>query len=621
MPELKHLNSLDYIVVGCYLIMLAGIGIYFARYNKNTRDFFKAGGVLPWTISALSLFVSGFSAFMFVAASGFTYRNGIASILVFGSAVGGYIFGYFIYGKLWRRSRIESPMEFLTRRFSQSTTYLYSIIAVLPNIFLMGALIYTLCIFISSALGFSNLEVSLGPFSFSGFELTLVSIGAVLLIYTVLGGLWAVAITDTLQFMILLLMTLVVFPLAFIHLGDGNFAQGFHNLWEQAPEGYLSFTSGAVPLVFIIAFWIQNILGYNVNWHVGQRYYSIPDERDTKKMALVAGVFSLVAATLWIMPVLVARVLFPDMGALWPELTEPTEASFVTLCLLILPHGFLGVVVSAMLAASMSSADTTFNWLSAVVTKDVFVPVASAVKGGEAPSERFQLWVGKSVVLIVGILAILISMSMQKYGSSFDIYLKIYSVASPPMFIPVLIGFLYRKTPWWSAMAASLTGIVATIAASVFANLNAGMPVNSIGTLFSDISLPVLGVELGRYEINIFVGSIVSFVVLLLSGFWSNKHPRDKKRLQRFIEDLQTPAHADPGAYDVAAVRSYQIVGLLGVAIGLLLVILSFVSSNQGGFGINMMTGIGAVSFGVFFWRMADRYIRRSKAGGREDGE
>lgn len=617
MPELKHLNILDYIVVICYLMMLAGIGIYFARYNKNTRDFFKAGGVLPWTISALSLFVSGFSAFMFVAASGFTYRNGISSILVFGSAVGGYTFGYFIYGKLWRRSRIESPMEFLTRRYSQSTTYLYSVIAVIPNIFLMGALIYTLCIFISSALGFSTLDITVGPLSLSGFELTLISIGAVLLIYTVLGGLWAVAITDTLQFMILLLMTLVVFPLAFIHLGDGSFVGGVTDLWQQAPEGYLSFTSGAVPLIFIIAFWIQNILGYNVNWHIGQRYYSIPDERDTKKMALVAGIFSVVAATLWIMPVLVARVLFPDMAALWPELTEPTEASFVTLCLLILPHGFLGVVVSAMLAASMSSADTTFNWLSAVVTKDVFVPVARAVKGGEDPSERFQLWVGKMVVLIVGILAILISMSMQKYGSSFDIYLKIYSVASPPMFIPVLIGFLYRKTPWWSAIAAALAGIAATIGAAIAANLTEGIPIDSIGTLFSDISLTVAGMTLGRYEINIFVGTVVSLIVLLLSGFWTNRRARDRNRLQAFINDLQTPAYADPDAYDVAAIRSYRIVGLLGMLIGMLLVVLSFISRSQGGFSINMITGTGAVLFGLFFWRLADRYIRLSGGAGK----
>ncbi|RMD94706.1 MAG: hypothetical protein D6814_14205, partial [Calditrichaeota bacterium] len=439
MPTLKHLNALDYSVVVCYLLMVAGVGIYFARFNRKTSDYFKAGGKLPWVISSLSMFVSGFSAFMFVSASGFTYRNGLSSILLFSSGFLAYMLGYFIFGKLWRRARLDSPMELLTRRYSQSTTYYYSLISVIPNILLMGALIYTLCIFISSALGFGKLHLSLGALSFSGFELTLVAVGAVLLLYTVLGGLWAVAITDTLQFLIMLLMTLAVFPLSFMYLGDGNFLEGFRQLRQQAPPGLLSLTSINLPFLFVLAFWLQNFLGYNANWHIGQRYYSIADERDTKKMAATCAVFSLVAPLMWILPVLVARIIFPDMQALWPELTEPTEASFASLCLLMLPHGLLGVVVSAILAASMSSADSTFNWLAAVITKDVFVPISRRVNQGREPSDRLQLVIGKLTVMAVGILAILASLSMQKFGGSFDIYLKIYSITVPAMFVPVFI--------------------------------------------------------------------------------------------------------------------------------------------------------------------------------------
>ncbi len=612
LPVLKHLDRLDYIVVFVYLLMVGGIGIFFSKFNKNADDYFMAGGKLPWLVSSISLFVSGFSAFMFVAASGFIYKNGLSSILVFGSGFGAYWLGYFFIGKLWRRTRISSPMEFLTRRYSQSTTYFYSIIAVIPNIFLMGLLIYTLCIFISSALGFNQLHVNLGFVSFSGFQVILVSIGFILLLYTVLGGLWAVAITDTLQFLVLFLMSVLVFPLAYIYLGHGNFIHGFTNLVQQAPPGFLKFsTTGSVTLLFVVAFWIQSILGYNVNWHIGQRYYSIADERDTKKMALLTAALSLVAVLLWILPVLVSRVIFPDMKALWPSLTDPTEASFVSLCLLMLPNGFLGVVVSAMLAASMSSADTTFNWLAAVITKDIYVPMATFFKGGEEPSDKMQLVVGKSTVFLVGIIAIMISMSMENFGGAFDISLKIYSVAFPAMLMPVFIGLIYRKTPWWSAMAAAGGGTLGTILADILTNIYLKVPIHGFADVFVDVSLPIHGLVLNRYEINVFAGTILSLAILFGSALWPNKKQADIERLEAFDRDLRTPAYGDGKSMDLHGIRSFKIVGYLSGIIGLLLMVLAIIPTGSDEFIINFIAGIGAILFGLMFWWLARYYEKK----------
>ncbi|MCG8608269.1 hypothetical protein MJD09_25205, partial [bacterium] len=590
MPVLKHLNSLDYFVVIFFLAMVAGVGIFISRYNRNTKDYFKAGGKLPWIISSISLFVSGFSAFMFVSASGFTYRNGASAIYMFTSSFGAYWLGYFVYGKLWRRTRIDSPMEVLTRRYSQSTTYFYTIIAVVPNIFLMGTLIYTLCIFVSSALGFGALEVKLGLLTLTGFELTLIGIGAVLLIYTVLGGLWAVAITDTLQFIILFLMTVIVFPFSFIYLGDGSLAAGIKNLFDQAPQGYLDFSFGQLSFLFIVSFWIMNAFGYNVNWHIGQRYYSIADERDTKRMAAVCAIFGLVAPLMWILPVLVARVIFPDIAVLWPELTAPSEASFVSLCLLILPNGFLGVVVSAILAASMSSADSTFNWLAAVVTKDVYVPIARRIKHGKDPTDRTQLIVGKSTVLIIGILAICISLFFQKIGSSFDIYMKIYSMTTPAMFIPVMVGLVYRKTPWWSAMASASSGLAVTLIMNAVATVAAGLPLNSVADIFSDARFSLYGLEYGKFEMNIFFGVTVSAAVFFISSKWPSKKQTDIARLAALDRDLKTPAYRGNEPIDKQSIQSYKVVGLLSGVIGGLLVILSFFSNGSQDFLINFIT-------------------------------
>ncbi|HEX9007050.1 MAG TPA: transporter, partial [Bacteroidota bacterium] len=88
--QIKSVNLLDFLVVAAFLLMLTGVGIYVTRFNKNTDDFFKGGGKIPWWISGLSTFVAGFSAFMFVGAAGYTYRIGLSSAVMFTGAFWGY---------------------------------------------------------------------------------------------------------------------------------------------------------------------------------------------------------------------------------------------------------------------------------------------------------------------------------------------------------------------------------------------------------------------------------------------------------------------------------------------------------------------------------------------------
>ncbi|HLE56673.1 MAG TPA: hypothetical protein VJB15_06270, partial [Rhodothermia bacterium] len=409
---IKSLNWLDYIVVVGYLLVLLGVGVYVARFNRRAEDYFKGGGHIPWLLSCISLFVSGFSAFMFVGAAGFTYRNGLSALLLFSSAFPAYFLGYFLYGRLWRRTRIDTPMQFLTRRFSPSTTYFYTLLSVVPQILMLGISIYTLCIFISSALGFNELTIDFGLTRLSGFDASMVVIGVVLVVYTLLGGLWAVVVTDALQFVILLLASLIIMPIAYIHLGDGSILHGVERLIKEAPPGFFDVTLDDRPQMFWMAYLVGIVLGYNVNWHIAQRYYSVADERDTKKMALWSAVLSLILPVLWILPVMASRVLYPDLESMWPTLADPTEASFVTIALSTLPHGMLGVMVAAMLAATMSSADTTFNWLAAVLTKDVYLPVSIKFRR-RPPSESSQVFAGRLFVAVMGTIAIWVALSME----------------------------------------------------------------------------------------------------------------------------------------------------------------------------------------------------------------
>lgn len=610
MPELHFLNSLDYSVLGIYMLMILGIGFYVARFNKKTVDYFKGGGRIPWKLSAISLFISGFSAFMFVGASGITYNDGGGAVLLFSFAMPAYFLGYLIFGPLWRRTRIDTPLQFLTRRFSQGTTYFYTLLAVVPNTLVLGIMIYTLCIFISSALGINEQVFNLGFAQLEGFEFMLLITGVVIVTYTTLGGLWAVMVTDGIQFLIILLVTFIMTPIAFSLLGDGSIIDGISRVINESPEGYFDLNLKDRGFLFWPTWFVYIIFGYNVNWHIAQRYYSVADERDTKKMALWCGGLSFILPILWIIPIFTTPILFPDMAALWPDLAKPEEASFVTLALAVLPHGMLGLLAAAIFAATMSSTDTLFNWLAAVLTKDVYVPVATRISG-TAPSERIQLWVGKLSVACLGIIAIWVAFNVKRFGGAFDVYMKAESIYKITLFIPVFIGILFTKTPWWSAIASVSVGVLAALVVGIFAARQSELPIGFMNILFADINVTWFGFDLSRYELNACVGIFVTGTVFLGSAFLNKREGAFKESIESFEIDLKTPAYSDPDTkMGIEGLKAYRLMGWLAVLIGAILISMTFFSLDRSGW-LNAVAGLLSIAIGIAVLKAVSRYEQK----------
>src|SRR6187551_125706 len=177
MPAFNTVNAVDYGLIALYFVIIIWVGLYAAKKNRGTDDYFKAGGQVPWVLAGLSNWVSGFSAFMFVAAAGYTYNVGVGAIVVFTMATWAYLVGYFYFAKMWRRARLDTPLQFLTRRYSPSTTYFYSV----------------------TALGFGNLTFHLVGFELTGIQLSILIVGVVMVVYTVVGGLWAAVLSDAVQ--------------------------------------------------------------------------------------------------------------------------------------------------------------------------------------------------------------------------------------------------------------------------------------------------------------------------------------------------------------------------------------------------------------------------------------
>jgi SSS family solute:Na+ symporter len=583
-PVFNTVNGFDYALIALYFVIIIYVGFYAAKRNKNTDDYFEGGGQIPWFLAGLSNWVSGFSAFMFVAAAGFTYQWGIGAALLFTSATWAYLVGFLYFAKMWRRCRLSSPLQFLTRRFSPSTTYFYSLTAVIPAVVGIGQGLYILCIFVSTALGLNDASLTIGSLTLSGFQVLTIVTGFVMVLYTAVGGLWAAVLSDAVQGIIIGVMTLIILPVSYLHLGQGSgLWAGIQRLLAEVPADYFTLAGPASNPWFLIGYVINMMLGYNVAWHLVQRYNSVPDERGARKMALLCCILSLIGPLMWILPVMAARVIFPDMGAIWPQFANPAEASFVSLALLLLPHGMIGFVVSAILSATLGQANDAFNWLAATITRDIVVPLRRRLSG-KTLSERAQLRVAWTTMTIVGVLGVAVAFVVPRFGGAFQFALVYFSLAAAFQ-MPVALGMIFRRTPWWSAIAASSAALIVAI------------------------TLMVLGVWPEHdFARNMIVEAVVASIVFGLSALWFNPDDPRHAGLVELERDLQTPVESTPGQYGGAAMHVYGLIGGVCLILGTVLVACTFLPGTiVAPARINLIAGAMLLALGYGLRRLANR--------------
>lgn len=583
MPQFNTANAFDYGLIALYFAIVVWVGLYSARKNKNTGDYFRGGGKIPWFLAGMSNWVAGFSAFMFVAAAGFTYKNGLVAVIMFTSAFWAYLVGYFYFAKMWRRARINSPLEFLTRRYSPSTTYFYSVTAIVPSIVGIGQGLYILCLFVSSVLGFADKTVAVAGFTLSGFQLAVMAVGVVMVFYTAIGGLWAAVLSDAVQCIILAVMSLIVFPVSFMYLGHGGgFFAGVGRLLHDAPPGYFTLHGDTGSPLFILSFFISSLLGYNVAWALVQRYHSVADERGAKKMALLCAGLSLIGPLLWILPVMAARVIFPDMKAIWPGFAAPEEASFVSLALLLLPHGMLGFVVSAILSAALGQANDTFNWLAATVTHDLYVPF-QRWRTGHAPSDKRQMRAAHVTMVVMGACGVMVAFYIPRFGGAFQFALHYYSLVAT-FSMPVMLGMLYRKTPWWSGIASCSAALVVVGLLMLF-------------HVWEDQA----------YVRNMLVETGVATLVFFVSAFWYRADDPRSAGALRLEADLKVPVIVDEQSAG-GSLQVYGVIGSVSLLLGVVLLVCWLIPSLPSApASINVVAGVLLLALGGWLRRVAKR--------------
>ena len=438
---MELLTRVDYWVIGIYMFIMLSVGVLMSIFNKDADDYFKGGNKLPFWLAGLSLFMSAFSSWTFTGGVGKTYESGISIFSMYWGAVLGMGIGYVIIAKRWRRTRSLTILEYLSERYDNRVHQFISWANTPVTIFQAAIWLYALSIFLSSA---TQLPVTW----------ILIVCGIIILLYTMLGGLWGVCVTDSLQFFILLPIAIIVLVLSLHAVG------GVGELIAKAPPNYWTpFNEVAgITKLFVIFQFVNGIFMFNSGGGA-QRYFSAINEREAQKIAATAALLCFIGPFIWLTPGMCCRVLYPDLTQFASALgiSKPSEASYVFMSLKLLPHGLQGVLIAGILAATMSSVSTFFNMYSAVITKDII----GTVFWKKATNKQLHR-LGILVTGIMGLVTILIAYfytTMHGLGV-FDILIKVGSVLGIPVAIPIILGLVYKKTPAWVPYVVILVGMI-----------------------------------------------------------------------------------------------------------------------------------------------------------------
>jgi SSS family transporter len=429
-PPIKGVVPVDFAVIAAYMALMLVIGVYAMRFNRGAADYFKGGSRIHWLAAGLSSFMSGFSAWTFTGAAGLAYQHGLVAILLYVGNACTFLLGYFLFAQRWRRARIGTVMEYLVDRYDEKTRQAFSWTTIFFQLFMGASMLYGLALFVAPTCGW--------PLSW-----TIVGSQAVILAYCVVGGLWAVVITDFLQAAILMPFTLVMFFASLAKVG------GVSGLVASLPAESTSLAlAPGYGWTYVACWTVMTSFGYNTA-AMAQRYFSVEDERASRKIALLCFSLFLLGAFIWFVPPFAMRVLYPDLKAIWPSLANPHESSYALAALTLLPSGLVGIMLAAMFSATMSSLSGLLNIHASIISKDIF-PTLFPRRAGEAE----KLTVAWTATFAVGAVIMVIALAMASGGYTvFGAMVTFNTVMSLAYGPPALLGLVVRRTPSWSGLA------------------------------------------------------------------------------------------------------------------------------------------------------------------------
>ncbi len=429
-PPRRHLKGLDFAAMAAYLLLLAAIGLYFARREKSTEQFFLGGRSIPWWAAGLSLLATQVSSIGFMAvpaksfATDWAYFAGVATWFLVVPIVTA------VYIPLFRRLEVTSAYEYLEARFNLPVRWFGSAAYSALQLGRMAVVLYLPALALSAVTGLDS-------------RISILTMGALCTLYTAAGGLEAVVWTDVLQAVILVggALLCVVFVILGIEGGASRFyeialADGKFELGRF--DGGL--TTAAIWVVLVGNFF-QRLAGLTSDQAVVQRYLSTADKRQS-----IRALWTDVAASIpWAIIVFSLGTALYVYYKLHPERLSPAVDVDGVVPLFVaqqLPAGVSGVIIAAIFAAAMSSLDSSIHSTATVWVTDFYARLAPH------SSDTVRLRLARCLTLALGVFATIAALMLAAADvrSLWDLFQSIVGLFAGGLAGLFILGLFTRRT-------------------------------------------------------------------------------------------------------------------------------------------------------------------------------
>lgn len=433
------IGGIDLFIVVAYLIALPIFGVYFKKYVKTEEDYFLAGKMLPWWIISMSIIGTNIGAYDYMGAAGGAYRFGIAQAnYEWIGAIPAMILSAMLFVPYYWKAGVYTVPEFLGKRYNSAVRIIEALLWGLFLACVLGVFFWASALMFNEYLGIP-IHVSL--------IITAVIVG----VYTITGGLAAVAMTDVVQLLVMFIGGVALTILGLWTVG------GWSGLTSKILPAHPQHFNLFLPLDNPTYPWLGMIFGlafvlspawWCCHQAIIQRTLGARSEWDAKAGMLFAAFPKMFIPVLVVLPGLLALALNPHLVG--PEM----DKAFPWLIKNLLPHGLAGLVFAAFMAALISSVDSTLNSAAALWTRDIYQRFF--VKKG---SDRHYLKVGRILTFVLVIWAIIFAPVTKKFPGIYVAMQTLLSIFQGPTFAITLLGIYWKRANQWGGLFGLLGGV------------------------------------------------------------------------------------------------------------------------------------------------------------------
>jgi SSS family transporter len=451
--------------VSAYMLAMLAVGYFASKKTHSVTEFVVAGRGLPVWLCSMTVVATWFGGSTMIGGSGAAYDDGMLGVIEdpLGGALALFLIGFF-FARLFRRLRIMTVADFMQDRYGVVAALAITGVTLFANTVWVGSMLV--------AFGLISEQLTGVP-----LEAGILIGAAVIVTYTAIGGMWAVAMTDFAQMLIIMVGVVVLFVVVLINAGgwgaiSPQLDEHTFSLLplERGWEGWLNYLR-AWTIIGLVDISAQTLM---------QRVSAAKSERGAQYSFYIGGALYLVFGMVPVMLGIIGSVTMPDLPA--------SEAVVPAMAIQYLHPVAIAIFVGALLAAIMSSADSALLACSSMLARNL-LPL---VKRDPAP--KLMLLVARLSIPLFGIIAIFIAMNVRKV---FELMVNSNILGLAAIIVPFILGVWWKKANRTGALSAMAAGITAWLSTMMVAP---ELPADFVGLAASMVTMLVVTPLTQRFD-------------------------------------------------------------------------------------------------------------------------